>query len=480
MRPLIDAFSAADSDEAAVDAVCSALVETPIDEPVVLVGWSNGIRVVTSGDIEVRTDRAEMTMINAASSASWIERRLDSHDVTIEAGSPASDDTELGLGRVRAGGVRIALSGIERSPTAPDVRPRRSDPDPADHRDHHPDGDRADETDLANEPALDLEPDEDSGRLDGPGDTPDDADDASRSSGAPAEPDRTASVRADHLVGRLDPLVEDWMEDSLGVRPVRAPGEGTPSPAGETDESVAHGQLAAESEGTADDFGGDFGDDERTIGSDGRPLDSRPVPSWPGDVPASPDPSDTPAPLPTPASASTSVGVGTSEGDEEPRLDAAERVASDERIPARRCERGHDNDPDAESCRRCGAAIDPQQSVVSVARPVLGRLRLPDGSAWAIRDTLIVGRHPGAIAAGEGTPVVVDDPSVSRRHLTIRADGWSIVARDVGSTGGSARIAPGSEPLRMQAHVDYVVEPGSSLLLGGPTRLEIEVDEESS
>jgi hypothetical protein len=52
---------------------------------------------------------------------------------------------------------------------------------------------------------------------------------------------------------------------------------------------------------------------------------------------------------------------------------------------------------------------------------------------------------------------------VSRRHLQIELDGWDVVARDLGSRGGTTIAPPGREPLGMRPGEAYVLEPGTIL-----------------
>lgn len=60
-----------------------------------------------------------------------------------------------------------------------------------------------------------------------------------------------------------------------------------------------------------------------------------------------------------------------------------------------------------------------------------GSLVLPDGQRIPVdEDPLIIGRLPGC-------SLVVDDSSVSRRHLEVTRDGQAVVVTDLGSTNGT-------------------------------------------
>ena len=125
-RGLLDAFADPADDDAAVASCCELLDgrdgATPLDA--VLLGWSDGVRVVCSGDVEVRSDHPGLSMISSRSSSSWVERRLaassSSSSIVFESGSGGSDDTELGAGRVRGGGFRLLLSPQPSTRPAPE------------------------------------------------------------------------------------------------------------------------------------------------------------------------------------------------------------------------------------------------------------------------------------------------------------------------------------------------------------------------
>ena len=103
---------------------------------------------------------------------------------------------------------------------------------------------------------------------------------------------------------------------------------------------------------------------------------------------------------------------------------------------------------------------------------MLAVLRTPNGDSHPVRGEVVIGRRPAG-AADAFDVIVVDHPSVSRRHAWIRVHGRSLVVRDVGSTGGTALIAPDGDVIELDVEVDYPLSIGSALLLGGPTRVEV-------
>jgi hypothetical protein len=159
---------------------------------------------------------------------------------------------------------------------------------------------------------------------------------------------------------------------------------------------------------------------------------------------------------------------------------AAARAPSDRPglVRARRCTRGHPNPPHAAQCRTCGELIGAGSKVEMVAQPVLGHVVLPDGSAIAVNGTSVLGRRPDTEAARvESTARLVPlavDAGVSRTHVVIRADGWTMTATDCASRGHTVLRSPGSaEPELLEPWVPHELEPGDTLYLGGPTHLQV-------
>lgn len=161
--------------------------------------------------------------------------------------------------------------------------------------------------------------------------------------------------------------------------------------------------------------------------------------------------------------------------------DVASATAASDRpglVRARRCSRGHPNPPHAAQCRTCGDLIGAASAVEMVAQPVLGHVVLPDGSAIAVNGTSVLGRRPDTqVARVESTARLVPlavDAGVSRTHVVIRADGWTITATDCGSRGRTVLRSSGSvEPEVLEPWVPHELEPGDTLYLGGPTHLQV-------
>jgi hypothetical protein len=150
-----------------------------------------------------------------------------------------------------------------------------------------------------------------------------------------------------------------------------------------------------------------------------------------------------------------------------------------ETVLAVKCGAGHPTPPYSAHCRVCGADVAPQEPQ-RVARPSLGRLRLPNGQHVPLDRGVVLGRRPAPLPEGEEWPHLVELPTdstyVSRLHLEIRLDGWLVMARDLGSQGGTTLKVPGRPPTRIRAHESYILEPGHALDLADAYEVVVEVE----
>ncbi len=244
---------------------------------------------------------------------------------------------------------------------------------------------------------------------------------------APSAPGRVAapapapaSPRRPDVAAVLDVAGEDWMEDSLG--------------------------LAAT-------------DDEVTLTPDD--LDA---PVWPDAGPS------------TDVGAEQAVDRPAEPPVSPPDEPLAEQAVRRARVGARHCAEGHPNPPERLDCARCGDTIGVDAPEQSIEQPVLGRLRLPDGSRYEIDGTLVVGRAPSAATAGvTGDEIVLDGPtSISRTHLVVRADGWTITVTDCGSRSGTAVASGVGDPVTLEPWVAHETPVGARIFVGGPTVLDVE------
>jgi len=145
-------------------------------------------------------------------------------------------------------------------------------------------------------------------------------------------------------------------------------------------------------------------------------------------------------------------------------------VSQNSLIMAVVCQYGHASPHNATDCRICGSPIAPQGPQL-LPRPVLAVLRSSDGSTAEVDRAVLVGRAPSAQRSSARSPklMTVSSPGhdISRTHLEVAPEGWSIVVTDLHSTNGTILIRPGGidrQPLRAGEAVP--VELGSVVELG--------------
>ncbi len=146
------------------------------------------------------------------------------------------------------------------------------------------------------------------------------------------------------------------------------------------------------------------------------------------------------------------------------------------------CALGHPSPPHAGGCRVCGGEI-PTQEPFAMPRPSLGVLRLSSGDVVTLDRSVLLGRSPkpGDGLAASDRPHVVKVPSperdVSRNHLEVVLEGWHVLVRDLGTTNGSTVTLPGRGPVRVRAHDQQVLEPGSVVSMADEVSFTFEVQE---
>jgi hypothetical protein len=135
------------------------------------------------------------------------------------------------------------------------------------------------------------------------------------------------------------------------------------------------------------------------------------------------------------------------------------------------CVSGHFNDPEARSCRQCGASLNQSpRNVQRRPRPPLGVLVFDDGSRVTLDGDYVLGREPvldGDVLAGRAKPLRISDPegTVSRLHLRVSLVGWQVEVSDLGSANGSVLRASGEERT-LAPFEPIVLEPGTRIGIG--------------
>lgn len=134
------------------------------------------------------------------------------------------------------------------------------------------------------------------------------------------------------------------------------------------------------------------------------------------------------------------------------------------------CTVGHANAPHAMSCRVCGVPLD-QQSPVRMPRPVIGKFVFESGEEVAVDRTILIGRSPkvtGLVPDGHPPELVaVESPNkdVSRTHLEVRIEGWSVLAVDLNSANGTIVSSPGRPAQRLRPGEPFILGIGSTIRL---------------
>jgi len=128
-------------------------------------------------------------------------------------------------------------------------------------------------------------------------------------------------------------------------------------------------------------------------------------------------------------------------------------------------------------CRTCGDLLAVGAEPETIRQPPLALLEA-GGETVPIDRTLVVGRRPdvdAAQASDRARTVVLDgDGSVSRTHVRVDVEDWSLTVTDCGSRSGTAIVTrPGEEPRILEPWVSYELPIGARVFLGGPTSVVI-------
>ena len=102
---------------------------------------------------------------------------------------------------------------------------------------------------------------------------------------------------------------------------------------------------------------------------------------------------------------------------------------------------------------------------------------MPGGERVSLLDGAVFGRRPRARTTGQ-TPklIVVESPQedISRSHLEMRIDGWSVVAEDLGSTNGTMLLRAGQPSQRLRPDSPVILQLGDRLDLGEGVVIEVQ------
>jgi hypothetical protein len=147
-------------------------------------------------------------------------------------------------------------------------------------------------------------------------------------------------------------------------------------------------------------------------------------------------------------------------------------------VLAIRCPAGHLNPEDGRVCRVCGAAVAAQEAR-SVARPVLGALRLSTGDKIMLDRGVIMGREPqppnGDDRAWHRVKLPSPGNDISRNHVEVRLEDWQVYVSDLGSTNGTEVTVPDMASSPLQPNEPVSIEPGTVVNLAREISFTFEV-----
>ena len=143
------------------------------------------------------------------------------------------------------------------------------------------------------------------------------------------------------------------------------------------------------------------------------------------------------------------------------------------------CPQGHPNPTNYTVCRVCGAELN--RPAKSVACPPLGRVVTSGGESIELNRPLLVGRNPVAddISSVAEVPLrslTVASPNqlVSRNHILIDLDAWSVLAQDLGNCNGTVLNRQNEAPVRLSSANPVLLRSGDVLDLGDGQTLAFE------
>ena len=143
------------------------------------------------------------------------------------------------------------------------------------------------------------------------------------------------------------------------------------------------------------------------------------------------------------------------------------------------CPQGHPNPTNYTVCRVCGAELN--RPAKSVACPPLGRVVTSGGESIELNRPLLVGRNPVAdditsVAEVPLRPLTVASPNqlVSRNHILIDLDAWSVLAQDLGNCNGTVLNRQNEAPVRLSSANQVLLRSGDVLDLGDGQTLAFE------
>ena len=141
------------------------------------------------------------------------------------------------------------------------------------------------------------------------------------------------------------------------------------------------------------------------------------------------------------------------------------------------CRQGHVNPPMLTQCFVCSQPTV-EGSLEQRPRPEFVLAQLPDGRRISLGTGAVFGRRPRSRAPQhEPQPhlIVVDSPNedISRSHVELRIEEWSVVVEDLGSTNGTVLEREGQPPQRLRGSAPMFAYIGDRIDLGEGVVVEV-------
>lgn len=153
----------------------------------------------------------------------------------------------------------------------------------------------------------------------------------------------------------------------------------------------------------------------------------------------------------------------------------APQPATEGTVLSARCSNGHDNPTTCIECRQCGAKLT--APVVKIPQPSLGRMTSSTGEAAELSEPILIGRAPtlqDGITAHRLISVPSPERMISRNHVLITLEGWSVLAQDLKTNNGTLLRRQGVAPKRLSDMHPTLLRSGDVLDLGDDVLLSFE------
>lgn len=468
------------------------LARTSATPAFVIVTWAGAttarsrLHLIVRGDVTVITDLPSVPSLSGAGSSTWVEHQVphrpDSAEISV--GTDAAEFTDVADGIVAANGFRLRLTAT----AAVDDEPRSHDgtEEPATGRPATPraqiEPDNVSDDPVTPAPAsapgapspTESAPARQPGTKSVPA-TPTANDSKLFSTKPQSTPTAVTTPAAETPVPERPTVVAPaaMARDTPERRPSIFVGNDPAESAPPTDSTAALDRLAA--------LNAASGDDARAESQPLTEIKNDPAPvanelNW-ADEDQAVDTSEQPTPPRRPDFAPSQTAPDDTEVTLHP-TDPFDLTDGTPLTDARLCPENHPNPPHLLRCRTCHRSLDPTLSTITVEQPVLGLAQLDDGTVIELTGSILLGRNPKLDAVESPIPdrlVRLEAPSsVSRSHVLIVANGWTLTAIDCGSRAGTA-LLPANEPdpVPLEAWTPHELSGGDVLYLGGPTTITI-------